>query len=652
MRWIFRLIGAVVVMAAVMLGAVVFLPSERIAQIAADQLSRATGRAVTLSGETTLSLYPVLGVSTGAAEVANADWSGAGPMLRAESLKIGVAPIPLLSGEIRITGLEIAGPQIRLERAADGRVNWDVGVDGVAPSGQSDGGEPATSNRLALTLDRALITAASLRYTDHGTGAVQEIRDMDFDLRWPDYEGRATFEAVLRQAGAPVTIAGHIDRLGAFLDGEVTPVMARVNGPGGGAAFEGRAGPTPQAQGRLDLDLSDTAAFLAALGLGSVDLPGGFGTRIDGGADVTLTEAGQVAVRDMALDLGGNAISGAADIDLSGDVPRIDAQLDAGALDLSSLAGADGGAGAGGGGGGDGGAGWSRAPIDASGLALANGALAVSADSIDLGDLKLGATQLSITLDRSRAVVALREVRAYDGRVTGEFVANNRSGLSVGGDLTAEGIDLERFLADAMGITRFAATGNGRVQFLGVGQSVHAIMHSLSGEGRIGTGRGVISGFDLDRLMRSGDVTGGTTVFDEMSASFTMEDGNLFNRDLAMRLPLARATGTGRVGLGARDIDYLFTPVLLEGESRRGLAIPVRIRGDWADPRITPDLERALDLNLREERRQLEDEAERRLQRELRERLDLETREGQSLEDAVREKVEDRALKSLRKLFD
>jgi len=652
MRWIFRLIGAVVVMAAVMLGAVVFLPSERIAQIAADQLSRATGRAVTLSGETTLSLYPVLGVSTGAAEVANADWSGAGPMLRAESLKIGVAPIPLLSGEIRITGLEIAGPQIRLERAADGRVNWDVGVDGVAPSGQSDGGEPATSNRLALTLDRALITAASLRYTDHGTGAVQEIRDMDFDLRWPDYEGRATFEAVLRQAGAPVTIAGHIDRLGAFLDGEVTPVMARVNGPGGGAAFEGRAGPTPQAQGRLDLDLSDTAAFLAALGLGSVDLPGGFGTRIDGGADVTLTEAGQVAVRDMALDLGGNAISGAADIDLSGDVPRIDAQLDAGALDLSSLAGADGGAGAGGGGGGDGGAGWSRAPIDASGLALANGAVAVSADSIDLGDLTLGATQLSITLDRSRAVVGLRDVRAYDGRVTGEFVANNRSGLSVGGDLTAEGIDLERFLADAMGITRFAATGNGRVQFLGVGQSVHAIMHSLSGEGRIGTGRGVISGFDLDRLMRSGDVTGGTTVFDEMSASFTMEDGNLFNRDLAMRLPLARATGTGRVGLGARDIDYLFTPVLLEGESRRGLAIPVRIRGDWADPRITPDLERALDLNLREERRQLEDEAERRLQRELRERLDLEAREGQSLEDAVREKVEDRALKSLRKLFD
>jgi AsmA protein len=98
MRWIFRLIGAVVVMAAIVLGAVVFLPSERVARIAADHLSKASGREVTLSGETTLSLYPVLGVSTGAVEVANADWSDAGPMLRAESLKIGVAPMPLLRG--------------------------------------------------------------------------------------------------------------------------------------------------------------------------------------------------------------------------------------------------------------------------------------------------------------------------------------------------------------------------------------------------------------------------------------------------------------------------------------------------------------------------------------------------------------------------
>lgn len=648
MRWVFRLIGLVVVMVAIMLGALFFLPGDRIAKIAAEQISKATGREVTMSGETRISFYPVLGVATGAVEVANADWSEGGPMFTADSLKIGVEPAALFGGDIRITGLEAVGPQIRLERAADGRVNWELGVEGVAPSGQSEGGAPATANRLSLTLDRALIEGAYLTYTDHGTGDTQAIRDMDFDLRWPDYDGRATFDVVLRQAGDPVTVSGHLEQVGAFIDGAVTDVVANIEGPGGRLGFDGRAGLQPQVQGRFDIEMSDTRAFVAALDLGAVDLPQGFGAGVRGGADVTLTQEMRLSLRDMTLDLGGNALSGAADIDLAGDVPRINAQLNAGALDLSKLAGADSNesdaASAD--------TGWSRAPIDASGLALANGEVALVADSIDLGDLKLGTTRTLMTLDRSRAVFSLRELRAYDGLITGEFVANNRAGLSVGGNMTAEGINLERFLADAMDITRFAASASGEVEFLGVGNSVHSIMNSLSGKGVLRTGRGVISGIDLDRLMRAGDVSGGTTVFDTMSASFTMDKGNLYNRDLAMKLPLARAEGTGRVGLGARDIDYLFTPVLLEGENSRGLAIPVRIEGPWASPRIKPDLEKALDLNLEAEREELEKKAEERLEREVQKRLDVTPQEGQSVEDALKDKFKDKAERKLRKLFD
>ncbi|MGX0878598.1 AsmA protein [Roseovarius sp. MBR-154] len=646
MRWVFRLIGLLVVMAAIVLGALFFLPGDRIAKIAAEQISKATGRKVTMSGDTTLSFYPILGVSTGAVEIANADWSDAGPMLAADSLKIGVEPAALFGGDIRITGLEAVGPKIRLERAADGQVNWELGVEGVAPSGQSEGGAPATANRLSLTLDRALIQGAYLTYTDHGSGETQAIRDMDFDLRWPDYDGRATFDVVLRQAGDPVTVSGHLEQVGAFIDGAVTDVVANIEGPGGRFGFDGRAGLQPQMQGRFDIDMSDTGAFVAALDLGAIALPQGFGAGVKGGADVTLTQEMRLSLRDMTLDLGGNALSGAADIDLAGEVPRVNAQLNAGALDLSQFAGADGEAG----GGTD--SGWSRTPIDASGLALANGEVALVADSIDLGDLKLGTTRTLMTLDRSRAVFSLRELRAYDGLITGEFVANNRAGLSVGGNMNAEGINLERFLADAMDITRFAASASGEVEFLGVGNSLHAIMNSLSGKGALRTGRGVISGIDLDRLMRSGDMSGGATVFDTLSASFTMDMGNLYNRDLAMKLPLARAEGTGRVGLGARDIDYLFTPVLLEGENSHGLAIPVRIEGPWASPRIKPDLEKALDLNFKAERDKLEQKAEDRLEREVQKRLKVTPEEGQSLEDAVKDKIEDKAKDTLRKLFD
>ncbi|SEK25391.1 AsmA protein [Roseovarius azorensis] len=653
MRWVFRLIGLVIVVAVIVVGGLLLLPGDRIARIAAEQISKATGRQVTMQGETRISFYPILGVSTGAVEVANADWSDAGPMLRADSFKIGVEPKALFGGDIRITGLEAVGPEIRLERARDGRVNWELGVEGVAPSGQSNSTAPATSNRLALTLDRALITEASLIYTDHGSGEVWEFRNMDLDVRWPDYDGTATFEAVLRQTGDPVTISGHLDRVGQFIDGAVTGVAATVRGPGGSIGFRGRAAVQPQLDGLLEIDLANTRAFLKALGLGAMELPQGFGQSVKGSAQVTLTQDMRLSLREMVLGLDGNSLSGAADIVLSGDVPRINAQLNAGALDLSKLAGADSNEGGGSAGGDAGtGSGWSRTPIDASVLGLANGEVALVADSIDLGDLKLGKTRTLMTLEASRAVFELRELRAYDGLVTGEFVANNRAGLSVGGTMNVNGINLVTFLRDAMDISRFSASADGNLTFLGTGQSMHAIMNSLSGNGALRTGRGVISGFDLDRLMRSGDLTGGTTVFDEMSASFTMDKGNLYNQDLVMNLPLAKATGRGRVGLGARDIDYLFTPVLLEGETRHGLAIPVRIRGPWSNPRITPDLEKALDVNLKEEREKLEDKAERELNRAVEKKLNVIPQEGQSTEDAIRDKLEERARRSLRKLFD
>ena len=648
MRWVFRLIGLLVVIILVIVGSLFLLPGERIARIAADQISSATGRKVTMQGDTRISFYPVLGVSTGVVEVANADWTKAGPMLRADSLKIGVEPNVLFGGDIRITGLEMVNPEIQLERAANGSVNWELGVEGVAPSGQSgEGGAPAQSKRLALTLDRALITGASLKYTDHGTGEVQDFRNMDFELRWPSYDGTATFEATLRPAGDAVRITGHLDQVGQFLDGAVTGVVASLTSPGGSLGFAGRAGLQPQLEGRLDIDIASTSGFMTGLGLGAVDVPKGLGRSIKGSSQITLTQDMRLSLRDLALALGGNQLAGAADIMLGEKVPRINAQLNAGALDLSSLAGADSN-------GGNSGAdtGWSKAAIDASALGLANGEVALVADSVNLGDLKLGKTRTLMTLDRSRAVFALRELRAYEGLVTGEFVVNNRSGLSVGGNMNVSAINLETFLADAIDVSRFAARGDSSLSFLGSGRSVHAIMNSLSGKGALKTGRGVISGIDLDRLMRSGDMTGGTTVFDEMSASFTMDKGNLFNSDLLMNLPLAKATGTGRVGLGARDIDYLFTPVLLEGENRRGLAIPVRIRGPWANPRITPDLEKAIDMNLKEERKKLESKAKKEIKRAVEKKLGVTVEDGQSVEDAVKDKIEDRAKRELFKLFE
>ncbi|MEM6587154.1 MAG: AsmA family protein [Pseudomonadota bacterium] len=655
MRWIIRAILLLVVLGIGLVATVMMLPGERIARLASDQISSLTGRDVTMSGETTISFYPILGVSTGAVTIANADWSGEGPMFQADSLKIGVEPQALLGGDIRITGLEAQAPRVHLERAADGRVNWELGVEGVAPSGQTgDGAAPAQSSRLALTLDRALIENATFIFDDHSTGERTEMTGMRLDLRWPEYEGRASFDATLRPAEEDVQIAGYLDRVGDFIDGAVSDVSAEITMPGGTLAFLGRASADGAADGKLTAKIDDTNRAMAILGQPPADLPAGFGRSVDISTQVTFTADQNLSLRDLILDLGGNRLTGAVDVALSGDRPNVTAKLDAGALDLSALNGGD----SAGTGGQSSGAqsssstGWSKDPIDASALGMADADIALTASSIDLGDLQVGATQTRMRLDRSRMVFDLQNVQAYDGTIIGQFVMNNRSGLSVGGQMNVKGIDLESFLTEAADINRLSGAADASLNFLGVGQSQHAIMNSLSGDGSVSMGRGVIAGFDLDRLMRSGDITGGTTIFDTMGATFTMENGNLFNNDLRMELPLAKADGEGRVGIGARDIDYLFTPKLLEGDNNSGLAIPVRIRGPWDNPSIVPDLEKALELNLAGEVEKLEDQAEEELRRAVGKELGVDVEEGQDLEDAVRDAIEDEALKGLRSLFD
>ena len=73
-------------------------------------------------------------------------------------------------------------------------------------------------------------------------------------------------------------------------------------------------------------------------------------------------------------------------------------------------------------------------------------------------------------------------------------------------------------------------------------------MNSISGSGVVKFGKGTIIGIDLDRLMRSGQVGGGTTVFDALGATFTMDAGVLRNDDLLLKLSAYEARGEGRVG--------------------------------------------------------------------------------------------------------
>ncbi|MEC7793987.1 MAG: AsmA family protein [Pseudomonadota bacterium] len=650
MRLIRLLIGTVIVFALVLIGGFFLIPGEKIAQMAADEISRRTGRDVQIGGAARVTFWPELGITADGLKIANAPWSENGPMFQAKSVTIGVDAAALLKREVRIRALTAQAPEILLERNRQGVGNWEVTLNAAsgttAPA--TDATAPAGTTRpTPITLDRAEVTGASVYFIDAQAGTEISQRNFDLVLAYPDDGGAADVDLTLRPAGDPVRLRGVVSDVAGLAGGDISPLSLTVEMPGAKGKFDGRASLTPEVQGALSLTASDTGRMLAALGQADPGLSPGLGRDLAVAGDITLTRDNRLALREGTLSSGKNSARVAADLALGGDRPRLTAQLTAGALDLTALssdaAPAQAGAAQ---------VGWSTAPIDASALGALDGEISLSAPSVALGATTLGTTRVLVTLDRARAVATLREVQAFGGVLTGEFVANNRNGLSVGGDLTASGIKLKQALSELAGITRFTGDASARVKFLGSGQSVAAIMNSLSGDGGIETGRGTIEGLDLDRLFRGGDPTGGTTIFDATTANFAIAQGVLSNSDLLMKLAGIEARGEGRVDLGKQMIDYLFTPVSLKARDGRGLALPVLIRGPWAKPRISVDVEKAIELNAAEEKKELENRVREKVKAKVESELGITQQEGESAEDALRRKLEDEAKKGLLKLLN
>ena len=652
MKIIGRIIGALLLIAVVAVVSLLFLPADRIARLAAEQIKAQTGREVSITGDVSMTLWPVLGVSAGEIEVGNADWARQGSMLTARNAAIGIDAMALLSGEIKITNIEAASPTIRLESRKDGRASW-VFTDASGEAAIETETAPDREAQ-AFSLQKLTVTDATLIYDAEGSDLVS-YSGVDLALDWPERLGAADIQATLRPAGADVDVVATINGFAGFIAGDVQPIVARIKTSGGSLSLKGRASTAGDVAGRLGLKLSDTDAFLRALGLDGADLPRGLGRSVDMDADLTLTSDRRLSLRGMQADLDGNTITGAADVSLNG-TPQFNAQISAGALDLKGATQGDNSSASSAG---SVGTGWPKDRIDASGLAAFNGEIALTASSIDLGSFQLGKTRALIKNDRSRMVFEMREVQAYDGTVSGEFVMNNRGGFSVGGKIFAKSVSVQKVLRDAMDVERLTGNGDAEISFLGSGSNVDAIMRSLSGNGALRLGQGTIQGLDLNTLMGSGNGSGGTTVFDSLGATFTINAGNLRNDDLLFVLPNYEARGKGRVGLGAQEIDYLFTPAALRANSGKGIAIPVSIKGPWSNPRIQPDLEAAINLNLAEEKaklkekaKALEDDTKARAQEKLEKELGVSTEDGQSVEDAVKKKLEDKLKGELFKLFD
>ncbi len=640
MRWLIRVAGSLALLVVLVLAGLFLVPTERIANLAAGEFRKMTGRELRFEGAVRPTVWPHLGVRTGTVVLANAAWSDAGPMLSAEGVSIAVDLQALLGGAVRVTGIDLIRPRLLLERAADGRVNWTFAPEGGAaePAAPAEGGAGRP-----LGIDRAVMTDGTVVMLDHRAGTRQEVSGISLDARLPDWQGAAEISASARMNGQAMQVKGRIGSVAALAEGKVVPVALTAAIGGSEVTFDGRAGLDPMAaEGRIEAALGDLGAVTALAGLAAPDLPEGLGRRsiaLEG--EATLTAAGSVHLREGSVTLDGNRFSGAFDLVPGKTRPRLTAQLVTGDLDLKSLGG-----GGGGGGGSAGPTGWSTAPIDVSGLGAMDAAISLAADSVDLGSVAFGRTRLSATIDAARAVVDLREVAAYGGTLSGQVILNGRKGFSTRLDLAFKGLSLEPLLAALAEYDRLSGTGDMRFNVLASGGSLDALMRSLDGEGSLAFRNGELRGLDIAGMIRTLDTgyvgEGSKTVFDSVTASFTLAGGVLSNGDLALAAPLITAGGAGRVDVGNRTLDYRVTPLSLGGQALGpDVQVPVVLGGSWDSPSVRLDLETLARRKLEEEAKKLEEKAREELARRAEEELGIVAQDGESLEDLARRAAEE-----------
>ncbi len=657
MRWLFRALALIVLIALSLGGALLLIPSKKIAQLAEARFEAATGRKMTLSGAVHATIWPQLGVRTGAVEIANADWSKDGPMLSAKGLQIGVDPGALIGGEIRVSKVEVLSPNILLERRKDGTGNWEFTPPAAATSAQTASPGPDEDGGMtAFSLDKGEISDGSVRWIDHASGQRLALTGLDASLALPSFDGPASLNLTAKVNGKALKVNGTLGSFASVLAGDPAPTDLALSLDASSIGFKGSFGAAPlAAKGAFTASVKEPTALAAIFGQTALDLPKGLGRdTITATGDVTLGADGAVQLRGGKLTLDGNALSVAGDLSFAKGKPRIDAQLDAGDLDLSALAGASGKAGAGGSssGSGAGASGWSTAPIDASGLRALDGKIALDASSIDFGTAKLGPTKAQITIDNGRAVADLRQVSAYGGSVTGQVVANARSGFSASADLVANGVSMQPLLSDLADYTRLDAKANLAVKLLASGNNQAALARSLSGSGNVAFGKGALEGLDLVGMLRTLDLNyvgeGAKTIFDQITASFTIANGVLSNDDLALKAPLLSAAGKGRVDIGAQSLDYTVTPTALsKADGTGGVKVPLSITGPWEKPKFGLDMKALSGDKVDAAKQDLKAKAE----AEIAKKLGIAPQEGQSTEDAAKQKLKEEAAKGLLKLF-
>ncbi len=601
MRTALRIIaGLVLALVFVAGGAILALPTlfstDLVKSKVAGLVEQKTGRKLVIGGDTSFRLFPDIAVSLDKIALLNPPAMKGDPLVIMASLRANLKLWPLFKGRAEIKSLTLIQPRFLLLVDKKGRRNWEFGSH---QGPDSDGASPSSgAGGKALTFGTVTIKNGFVRYLDETSGLDEKFKDINITLTQKKSDRSLKTKGNLRWRNEVMNFTTALASPDALMAGQPSQVRFRLNSHLIQSEYDGLLRPGDKAglDGVLVLDTPSVRRLAEILGQ---ELPAGSGfgklkvrTKLTAGKDRISFKTEQLLFDNMELGASGK-------ISLAASPPDLTLDLTADSLNFNPYLGDDNnksasGAAAGGGAGSD-----KESPVDLSGLKALNGRISLKTDQILYRKARLGEGRFKINLKDGRATINIEHLSLYRGTGEGTFTLDGRKPVSrISGNLVLRNVLTGAILRDFAGFDKLAGKGNIATDFTTRGQNVTALKQSLKGKLNLELRKGRLEGFDLARYVEdltgnqvpgAGEGHGGKpmTAYDKMSALIKINKGVARNTDFLLTGKFFRVRAAGTIDLVREDLRLRVAPQLFSGDWK--FAPPLRVRGNWASPKVSFD---------------------------------------------------------------
>jgi AsmA protein len=621
-KWVAIIGGSLIVLIiALLLIVPMFVNLQKYKPEIKKQVTKATGRPFSIGGDLRLSLFPWAGLAFSDLHLGNPPGFGEKEFLSVKSFDVRAKLIPLLFREIEVKRFVIDGLNVVLERNKQGRGNWE-GLGKPSEGAVPEPAEKRTKEKesreglpiKALTVGEFAVANSSIVFVDDTAGRKWEVSRVNLRLKDLSLERPIRLALSAAVEGNPVSAEGQLGPLGKDPGKGKIPVDLAVKAlnevdfhlkgsliePAGSRKFDLAFEISPFSPRKLMSAIGQSFPVATAdpHALSRVALTG----TVKGNPQSVNVSDGTLELDDSRLDFALNAK------DLSRPDISFDAKLDRINLDRYLPAPAEGK-----------GASEGR-QVQPKNTDYAPLRKLVLAGSVQVGSFtvkKAKIENLHLKVSGKNGVFQLDPVTAklYQGTL------GTKASLDVSQDLPkttvslqAKGVQAGPLIKDLTGKDVIEGVGDIDAAIGMAGAGADTIKRSLNGKGELLLRDGAIKGIDLAGMVRNvkaafGLAKGGErprTDFSELRVPFTITDGIVTTTQTALTSPLVRLLAAGKANLVDETLDFRVEPrfvASLKGQGdikeRKGIAVPVLVRGTFSSPTFQPDLKGLVEKGLR-----------------------------------------------------